>query len=127
MDQGGALQYVPSRRMTLDRNIQHTSICRDSQGAVRNCKRIQRTSKVVSLVLVAIKAWAIMVLDATGGTSMFASRLNRLLKPALLGWTIGLSTIASWLSKKVRREFDFKYTEDYRDKDLETIPKIWLD
>jgi phenylpropionate dioxygenase-like ring-hydroxylating dioxygenase large terminal subunit len=127
MDQGGALQYVPSRRMTLDRNIQHTSICCDSQGAVRNCKRIQRTSKVVSLVLVAFKAWAIMVLDATGGTSMFASRLNRLLKPALLGWTIGLSTIASWLAKKVRREFDFKYTEDYRDKDLETIRKIWLD
>mmetsp|Transcript_22489 Transcript_22489/g.31548 ORF Transcript_22489/g.31548 Transcript_22489/m.31548 type:complete len:627 (-) Transcript_22489:75-1955(-) len=129
MSQGGALNHTPSRSITLDRKTQHTNICRNSQDTVRNCNRIHRVARVTSLLLVGIKAWATVVLDAIGGggTSSFAFRLNRWLKPAFLIKTVGLSIIASWLANKIRREFDFKYTEDCRDKDLENIPKLWLD
>jgi phenylpropionate dioxygenase-like ring-hydroxylating dioxygenase large terminal subunit len=124
----GALRQTPSREVILDRHNQHTRICPDSQMVVRNCNRMQRTCAVASLFVTVVKAWAMLMLaTATVGSPSWVGRLNAIVKPAVVGWTLGVSAIASWLATKLRREFSFKYTNAYHNKDIDNIPSVWLD
>jgi hypothetical protein len=38
-----------------------------------------------------------------------------------------LSSAISYLASKTIREYYYKYTDDYRRKDLSKIPTLWLD
>lgn len=110
----GAFATVSPREVVLDRETQQTNVCRDSQGALKNCKRISKYSKLVGVATIIAKS-----MDKT---------------PKALGSPIGLTStltlcfLSSYLARKMEKEFYFKYTDDYRKRDLAKIPeKIWLD
>jgi hypothetical protein len=124
LDDAGAFLDTPSRAVILDRKTQHLDVCPDSQDAVRNCERIQTAGWVVAVGTVLAK---VLCRTALSGTWM-AGRMDLFLKPWVMAWTMGLSTLMVGLSSKIRREYFFKYTDEYRRTDLSKIPKtIWLD
>mmetsp|Transcript_24402 Transcript_24402/g.67599 ORF Transcript_24402/g.67599 Transcript_24402/m.67599 type:complete len:573 (+) Transcript_24402:34-1752(+) len=111
----GAFASTPSREYVLDRKTQHLDLVRDSQDVVRNCKRISAGSK-----LVLISAFAKFILN---NGRRFGTRGN-----ALLLLASGASILASWLANRVEREYYFKYTDEMRRKDMDSIPQnIWVD
>jgi hypothetical protein len=110
----------------LDRENQHLRICPDSQAVVRNCNIIQRASITVSLAVALLKGWSLIAISC-GTSGAFLDRVAAALKPAIMRRTIGIALVAWWLAGKVRREFYFKYTEEFRDRDLKNIPKIWVE
>lgn len=127
MAMSGALKKDPVRRETLDRELQHTRICPDSQGLVKNCARIRLFSAAAFLTLSALKVWSVLAIPATNGFGNVLSRCSNILKPAILWKTLTASFLTWFLAGKLKREFYFKYTEDLRDRDLKHIPKVWLD
>jgi hypothetical protein len=109
----------PRREVTLDRQVQHLNICPDSQGVAKNCDRVIKMAKFVSLAVAAVKAVAV---------SRGAATVGKFLSTPRLGAVFAMSLFANWLATKMRREFFFKYTEDFRDRDLaKTSKNIWLD
>ncbi len=124
MKMSGKLTKDPVRRETLDRELQHTRICPDSQGFVKNCRRIQLSSAALFLTLSVLKMWSVLTLASNGE---FVRRVAAALKPAVMWKGLVASCVSWWLAGKLRREFYFKYTEELRDRDLKHIPKVWLD
>ena len=115
LDSAGAFLETPSRTVVLDRKAQHLDICPDSQDAVKNFRRVERAGLILSVAAMLTR------LLLTGSERAF-------LKPSFTAWTVSISLFISFLARKVRREYHFKYTEDYRRKDMQKIPKnIWLD
>jgi hypothetical protein len=56
-----------------------------------------------------------------------ARAYDKVLKPTALTAVLGISSLASWLARKLKREHYFKYTEAYREKDVNKIPSVWMD
>ena len=119
MDQSMALDAIPVRRHVLDRETQHLDICPDSQGFVRNCQRIKQGASLVAVGSIAVKLWANLVVSA--------ARVDRFLTPNKLVMTLLLASLVRFAVSRLIKEFYFKYTEAYRDRDLTNIPKIWRD
>jgi hypothetical protein len=110
----GAFAATPPRELVLDRKRQQLEICKDSQGVVKNCQTISKYSKLVGIATVAAKV--------LGKTPKIIS------SPTRMAVTLGLCYLISLMAKKLEREYYFKYTDDYRKKDLNKIPeKMWLD
>lgn len=124
LDDAGAFLDTPSRVVVLDRKTQHLDVCPDSQDAVRNCERIRTAGWVLSVGTVLAK-----VLCRTALSGLWiAGRVDVVLKPWVVAWTVGLSSLVIGIASKIRREYFFKYTDNYRRGDLRKIPKaIWLD
>jgi hypothetical protein len=123
LDSAGAFLETPSRRVVLDRKTQHLDICPDSQVVVRNCQMVERAGLVLSLATVLAKV--VLGFNSQGTP---AKCLSFFLKPSFTVWTLGISFFVSFLAGRIRREYFFKYSEDYRRKDMSKIPKkIWLD
>lgn len=110
----GAFATTPPREVVLDRKRQQLEICKDSQGVVKNCQTISKYSKLVGITTVAAKV--------LGKTPKIIS------SPTGMAVTLGICYLASLMATKLEREYYFKYTDEYRKKDLNKIPeKIWLD
>lgn len=106
----GSFSTVPSREVVLDRKSQQTDICKDTQGTLKNVQRISKISKIA------------------GFTALFVKALGKFNSYPKLATTLGLCFLTSWLSGKMEKEFYFKYTDDYRKRDLSKIPdKVWID
>ena len=104
------LSAVLTREYALDRYEQHTKKCADSQGFLKKCKIIQKSTLVS------------MILSITG------LLLTKNLIWKRLSLFVGISSsLIFMLMKKLVREFYFKYTSDYRDRDLNKIPNVWID
>jgi len=130
LDTAGAFLDTPSREVVLDRKTQHLDICPDSQDVVRNCKKARKAGTIISAATLLAKVALSIIVKSDGGSSMMpiVKRLNAILKPSLVAWAVGFSSLISLLASKIHREYFFKYTEDYRRKDMTKIPKnIWLD
>ena len=114
LNAAGTFAKTPPREFVLDRKTQQVNICQDSQETLAKCRKINRISKVVGLVALLAKA--------------LGKAPKAISSPTGLVTTLGICYLSSWLSKKLEREYYFKYTEDYRKKDLSKIPeKIWID
>ena len=96
------LMPCPPRETTLDRYTQHTQVCPDSRGAVRNAKALR-------LVSWAAAAWRV-------------ARLGSVASPAALG----LAALG-YAAHAFVGEFSFKYVSTKRDRDLRKIPKVFAD
>jgi hypothetical protein len=119
LDSAGAFRQTPSRQVVLDRKSQHLDICPDAQDVVRNCRRVIRVTNAYSLVLVAAKLLT---------TTYKLQRWNALLKPSVLAASLLVSSLTSWVARRIKKEYFFKYTEEFRRQDMSNIPKqIWLD
>ena len=120
LDDAGAFLQTPSREFVLDRKSQHLGISPSAQDVVRNCETIMKRSKVFTIALVAAK-----LLGKYWGK---AQVLNAVLKPWVLLIAGGLAAAASFVANKVKAEYFFKYTDEFRRKDMSKIPKsIWSD
>lgn len=125
LDDAGAFLETPPRSVVLDRKKQHLDVCPDSQGAVRNCERVQTAGLAVAVGTVLANVLFRTVLSGTGAANTVNSTL---LKPWIVAWAVGLSSLMYGIASKLRREYFFKYTDEYRRKDLSKIPKgIWMD
>ena len=128
------------RREVLDRYKQHTSICKDSSDAVRKSKTLRQVTKLVALfpfvmkiLLLTTSATTTMtspVLGTSSGNSLVKFVLQRLkfftkASSMLFIWT--MSAMAIFFTNKFEKEFEFKYTNEYRDNDMDKIPTVWMD
>ncbi|GMI46054.1 hypothetical protein TrCOL_g13597 [Triparma columacea] len=103
------LMQCPDRSTTLDRYSQHTQICPDSRGAVRNAKALR------------FVAWAAAATVAAGRVARLGS-VARAVSPAALG----LAALG-YAAHAFVGEFSFKYVSAKRDRDLRGIPKVFAD
>jgi phenylpropionate dioxygenase-like ring-hydroxylating dioxygenase large terminal subunit len=135
LDEAGAFLKTPSREVVLDRKAQNLDICKDSQDVVRNCRIIRKASRSLLLLLACVKFVSAYPPQLVTKPTLFGLQnwgilgmmKNLLLKSSGVGWFYGLLFMASFLAKRLEREYYFKYTDDYRHKDLAKISKIWLD
>jgi len=110
----GAFATTPPREVVLDRKSQQLDISKESQDVVKNCRTVSKYSKLAAVASVALKFVNKAPKALTSPTATIAS--------------LGLCFLASSLAQKIEREYYFKYTDDYRRKDLAKIPeKIWID
>ncbi|KAL3941147.1 MAG: hypothetical protein SGARI_000697 [Bacillariaceae sp.] len=124
LDSAGAFLDTPDRSVILDRKTQHLDICPDSQDAVNNAKKVRNSSLFLAIATVAFKLTGKWL----GASFAMARRLDSFLKPSIVIATTFVSLLASFLAHKMVREYFFKYTQDYRRKDMSKIPKnIWKD
>jgi len=131
-----------TRREVLDRKKYHTLICKDSMGFVKNCQTLRSAMKVVAFIPILLRVMASSI--GSGGSSVSSAgvgigigmkllpssiiaTVNRILSPSLilLIWTVSFAI--SFVTKKLEKEFEFKYTEEFRDKDNAKIPSVWMD
>ena len=103
------LMPCPPRETTLDRYSQHTQVCPDSRGAVRNAKALRLVS------------WAAAAAVAAGRVARLGS-VARAASPAALG----LAALG-YAAHAFVGEFGFKYVSTKRDRDLRKIPKVFAD
>jgi hypothetical protein len=124
LDDAGAFLGTTPRSIVLDRKTQHLDVCPDSQDAVRMCERVRSAGLAVAVGTVLAKVLFGTLLSGSG----MATRVDTFLKPRLMAWAVVVSSFTFGLASKIHREYFFKYTEDYRRRDLSKIPKvIWLD
>ena len=104
------LMPCPPRETTLDRYAQHTQVCPDSRGAVRNAKALRLVS------------WAAAATIAAGRVARLGSVARAAASPAALG----LAALG-YAAHAFVGEFSFKYVSSKRDRDLRKIPKVFAD
>ena len=104
------LAPCPPRETTLDRYAQHTQVCPDSRGAVRNAKALRLVS------------WAAAATVAAGRVARLGSVARAAASPAALG----LAALG-YAAHAFVGEFAFKYGSAKRDRDLRGIPKVYAD
>jgi hypothetical protein len=119
LDAAGAFSETPDRSVVLDRKRQFLDLVPDARDVVRNCEYIMRTTNILSVMVVLAK-----VLTMSWSR---ARAYDRVLKPTALMTVLGISSLASWLASKLKREHYFKYTAAYREKDVNKIPSVWMD
>ena len=120
LDESGVLLQTPSREVVLDRKTQNLDICKDSRGVVRNCYRTKKATRIISIVLALGKF-------ASLGPKP-SSILKSFMKPSSLVSMFAALFLVSSLANRLEKEYYFKYTDDFRRKDLKKIPtKIWID
>ena len=108
LQQRGGLAHTPDRAIVLDRKVQHLDICPDSQGFVRNTRRIQLLSW--SLTAVWLLLWR----------RGLPKQLGSVVWP-VAGFSIGLA------ARRLCQCFYYIYSKEKNQKKLATIPKLWLD
>ena len=108
-----------TRQKVLDRYEQHTKICPDSQGLVKKCKVIQYACGNLRWLPLILK---VLLLNDTQPQFLKTC----LVKANVAFWFISLSIIRR-LAFKLEREFYFKYSVDYRERDMARVPKVWAD
>ena len=119
-----------TRRESLDRYTQHTAICNDSLGLLKKCQLLQKCAKVIAFIPILIRLATFGLDSATYKKSFMNSllfKLNNSLTPISLFSIWGLSLASSYIVAKIQKQFEFKYTEDYRNKDMDKIPSVWMD
>jgi phenylpropionate dioxygenase-like ring-hydroxylating dioxygenase large terminal subunit len=126
LDNAGALLQAKTREQVLDRASQHLRICPDAQDVVKNCHKLVKGANAVSILAVATKLAAIWLAPKYSWVSRIHTGLF-LLKPKWVAAVVALSSAVSYLASKTIREYYYKYTDDYRRKDLSKIPTLWLD
>lgn len=104
------LMPCPPRATTLDRYAQHTQVCPDSRGAVRNARALR------------FVAWAAAATVATGRVA----RLNSAIRAAASPAALALAAVG-YAAHAFVGEFSFKYVSAKRDRDLRGIPKVFAD
>ena len=109
--------FNKEREFVLDRFSQHTKICPDSMSTLKKCVRIRRGSVIISFLIVLCH----LSRSTCNPLLKFINKGNRV-KIILL-----FTTVASVLSKIVEKEFHFKYNDEFRKKDVQKIPSVWLD
>ena len=120
LDEAGNFLQTPPREFVLDRKAQHLDIAPSAQDVVRNCDKIVTRSKTFTLALIVAKL--------LGKYWPKAQQLNSILKPWTLLTVGAIATVVSLVAQKIKAEYFFKYTDDYRRNDLSKIPtKIWTD
>jgi phenylpropionate dioxygenase-like ring-hydroxylating dioxygenase large terminal subunit len=123
LDTAGAFLETPSRSVVLDRKKQHLDICPDSQDAAKNADRVRKMGIFVVITILGSR----LSMKSIGKVAL-AQRLDTFLSPGVVAVTTGLSLLVSFLAHKMHREYFFKYTEEYRRKDMSKIPmNIWKD
>jgi phenylpropionate dioxygenase-like ring-hydroxylating dioxygenase large terminal subunit len=135
MDRRGDLRTTPSREQVLDRDKYHLQACPDSQDVVKNCRTIRNSANVVLGVVMALKVYTSLAMKihqgASASTTTPVSWLVRnvhQIPNAVIGSTLALSALTSYLADKVRRQFFFTYDRQHHEQDLKNIPKkVWLD
>jgi len=109
---------------------------------VKNCQTLRSAMKVVAFIPILLRVMASSI--GSGGSSVSSAgvgigigmkllpssiiaTVNRILSPSLilLIWTVSFAI--SFVTKKLEKEFEFKYTEEFRDKDNAKIPSVWMD
>lgn len=113
----GNNEFRKAREFVLDRFEQHTKICPDSLKLYTNCSRLIRLSSFLSLFSVVS-----FLFEKTSMSFVFKLFSRRMLRSLLL-----VSGLVALMSNKIKKEFEFKYTEKYRNKDLDNIPGVWMD
>jgi hypothetical protein len=125
LDSAGIFLGTPPRNVVLDRKLQHLDICPDSQAAIRICQKVRKMGVFVATVLLCTK---FLFLPTMCDKYSLAQRWNVILRPAWIVAMSSLSLLVSFIAAKIHREYYFKYTDDYRRKDMNKIPKnIWKD
>ena len=120
LDESGVLLQTPSREVVLDRKTQNLDICKDSRGVVRNCYRTKKATRIISIVL-ALGKFVSLGPKPSG-------LLKSFMKPSSLVSMFAALFLVSSLANRLEKEYYFKYTDDFRRKDLKKIPtKIWID
>lgn len=104
------LMPCPPRATTLDRYAQHTQVCPDSCGAVRNANALR------------FAAWAAAATVAAGRVA----RLNSVIRAAASPAALALAAVG-YAAHAFVGEFSFKYVSAKRDRDLRGIPKVFAD
>ena len=122
----------PSREMVLDRKSQNLDLCKDSQDVVRNCRRVQKSAKVLAAVLALAKVTFTSSARSSPALAFLPSAalstLRPMVKTSSLVSMCSFLLAASYLAGKLEKEFYFKYTDDMRKRDMKNIPKnIWVD
>lgn len=92
----------------------------DARDVVQNCESIMRTTSMVSVLVVLAKVLTI--------SWSRARAYDKVLKPTALTAVpvLGISSLASWLARKSKRENYFKCWA-YWEKDVNKIPSVWMD
>lgn len=120
LDDSGAFLQAPSREVVLDRKTQTFDLCKDVRDSVGRFGKAKKASRVLSFALLLTK----LVSLKYGQPGL----LRPLLKYSSMGSAFTLFWVVSTLADKVEKEFHFKYTDSYRQKDMNKIPeKIWID
>ncbi len=122
-----------TRREVLDREKQHTLICKESMLLVKNCQRLRKVMKAIAFIPVFFRVLAgsssISVPSCLGMKllSPLIMKVNHILNPSLVlaMWTV--SVLTTYVATKLEKEFEFKYTSEFRDKDNDKIPSVWMD
>jgi len=122
----------PPREVILDRYVQHTRLCQDSMDVVKNCKKLDKAAKIVGLLPVLLKvlfAGTSSVATSTSCAVRALGRCNNFLsaRPGFVLGTWIVSAVVSIISNKLRKEFYFKYSNKYREQDMDKIPSVWAD
>jgi len=143
-------QDVPSREVVLDRFKQHTAICPESMSCVKNCRLIQKLSKftfVLSILNKVLGLGGTSTTTITSTTHAAAAMINLSKSSTILNGLVSfakntlsyfnnpkslitiwiISAMSYYVAKKIEKEFYFKYTNEYRNRDLAKIPSVWED
>lgn len=120
LDESGAFLETPSREVVLDRETQVLGISKVSRDVVRNCRIVRRVTKMLSVMLGISKIISM--------NSPLSEVMKQLLKSYYFISKLLFLYGISFLAKKIEKQYYFKYTGDYRRRDLKKIPKeIWVD
>jgi hypothetical protein len=100
--------------------------------ALKNCQKLRTFSKRLALVPVLFQTLIFGIQSRC--LEMFppivASILTKIknpLRPSIVLSIWSVAAIINHFSKKVEREFKFKYTEEYRVNDMDKISGLWMD
>jgi len=127
LDQAGALLHQKTREQVLDRASQHLAISPDAQDVVKNCHKLVQGAKAISILTLGTKLVSIWLLPKYSWASRIPHAGLFFLKPTCVAAVVALSSAVSYLASKMIREYYYKYTDDYRRKDLSKIPTLWMD
>lgn len=127
LDQAGALLQAKTREQVLDRASQHLAISPDAQDVVKNCQKLKQGAKAISIFTLATKLVSIWLLPKYSWANRIPYSGLFFLKPKWMATVVALSSAVSYLASKIIREYYYKYTDDYRRKDLSKIPTLWMD
>jgi hypothetical protein len=121
------LGTLPVRRRVLDRWAQHTAICPDSLRAVARARLALKLAGFASLFSLLAAAAALgRAVGAAGGlqVALVTAALEQSKVAIAVAVAAGLAMVAA---SRFVAEFSFKYTEELRDRDLKSIPKVYPD
>ena len=126
------LTLSKTREEVLDRYNQHTRICKESMDVVRNCQQLRLISKCLAFlpVIKQTLAFGIQSVSVEGVSTLMSAILTTMkkpLRPYLVISVWAVAAITNFFSKKVEREFKFKYTDEFRENDMKKIPGLWMD